>query len=89
MARIPVIEYEAAEGRLLEIYNEIIEKRGKLAKIHKIQSLRPESIIRHIDLYLEIMFTRSDLSRADREMMAVVVSASNGCNYCTSIMLKR
>ncbi len=82
MPRIPVIEYEEASGRLLEIYKEITKKRGKLAKIHKIQSLRPESIIKHIDLYLEIMFTKSDLSRAEREMMAVVVSLSNGCKYC-------
>ncbi|MDT8394188.1 MAG: peroxidase-related enzyme [Bacteroidales bacterium] len=84
MARISVIEYEEANGRLLEIYNELIEKRGKLAEIHKIQSLRPESIIRHIDLYLEIMFSKSELSRAEREMMAVVVSAANQCKYCIS-----
>lgn len=84
MARIPVIEYNKASGRLLEIYDELIAKRGKLAGIHKIQSLRPESIIRHIDLYLEIMFTKSDLSRANREMMAVIVSVNNKCLYCIS-----
>lgn len=84
MPRIPIIEYNEASGRLLDIYDEIIQKRGKLAEIHKIQSLRPESIVRHMDLYMEIMFTKSDLSRADREMMAVVISASNLCNYCIS-----
>lgn len=31
---------------------------------------------------MEIMFTRSELSRAQREMIAVVVSASNNCEYC-------
>ncbi|MCF8231977.1 MAG: peroxidase-related enzyme [Bacteroidales bacterium] len=82
MARIQVIQHNEADGRLLEIYNELIDKRGKLAEIHKIQSLRPESILKHIDLYLEIMFTKSELSRADREMMAVVVSVSNNCEYC-------
>ena len=82
MARIKVIEYEEASGRLKEIYDDLIDKRGKLAEVHTIQSLRPESIVKHIDLYLEIMFTKSELSRAEREMMAVIVSVSNNCEYC-------
>jgi len=82
MNRIKTIEPEEATGRLLEIYNDIVKKRGKLADVHKIQSLRPESIVAHMDLYLEIMFSKSELSRAEREMMAVVVSVANGCEYC-------
>lgn len=46
--------------------------------VSPIQSLRPESIVEHIDLYLEIMFSKSELSRAEREMMAVVVTV---CRY--------
>ena len=82
MAKIKVIQYQEAEGRLREIYDELIKKRGKLAEVHKIQSLRPESIVKHMDLYLEIMFSKSDLTRAEREMMAVVVSSANQCAYC-------
>lgn len=82
MTRIKVIQPDEAEGRLKQIYNNIIDKRGKLAEVHKIQSLRPESIVHHMDLYMEVMFAKSDLSRAEREMMAVVVSLSNGCEYC-------
>ncbi len=82
MSRIKVIQPEEATGRLKEIYDELVEKRGKLADVHTIQSLRPESIVKHIDLYMEIMFAKSELSRAEREMMAVVVSAANGCEYC-------
>ena len=82
MSKIKVIQPKEAEGRLLEIYSDLIAKRGKLAEVHKIQSLRPESIVKHMDLYLEIMFSKSDLTRAEREMMAVVVSASNRCYYC-------
>lgn len=80
--RIKVIQPDDATGRLKEIYDDIIVKRGKLADVHKIQSLRPESIVKHIDLYLEIMFSKSELSRSEREMMAVVVSLNNGCEYC-------
>jgi uncharacterized peroxidase-related enzyme len=82
MNRIKIIEPEEATGRLKEIYNDIVRKRGKLADVHKIQSLRPESIVQHMDLYLEIMFSKSELSRSEREMMAVVVSVANGCEYC-------
>lgn len=82
MARIRVIEHEEATGRLLDIYNNLVSTRGKLADVHKIQSLRPESIVKHMELYLEIMFSKSDLSRAEREMMAVIVSVANGCEYC-------
>lgn len=82
MAHIKVIKPEAAEGRLKEIYDELILKRGKIAEVHTIQSLRPESIVAHMDLYMEIMYSRSELTRAEREMMAVVVSKTNGCVYC-------
>lgn len=82
MAAIKTIEHNEATGRLKEIYDELIQKRGQLAEVHKIQSLHPESIVKHIDLYMEIMFSKSELSRAEREMMAVVTSVSNNCHYC-------
>lgn len=82
MSRIKVIKHEEATGRLKEIYDELVQKRGKLADVHAIQSLRPESIVKHFDLYMEIMFSKSELTRAEREMMAIVVSVSNGCEYC-------
>jgi uncharacterized peroxidase-related enzyme len=82
MSKIRVIEPQEATGRLKEIYDLIISKRGKLAEMHKIQSLRPESILHHMDLYMEIMYSKSELTRANREMMAVVVSSANACEYC-------
>jgi uncharacterized peroxidase-related enzyme len=82
MAYIKVIQPEEAEGKLKQIYEDLVASRGKLAEVHKIQSLRPESITAHMNLYLEIMFSKSELNRAEREMMAVVVSNCNKCNYC-------
>ncbi|MGJ3234873.1 peroxidase-related enzyme [Marivirga sp.] len=84
MSRIKVIEPHEAEGRLKEIYNDLEKSRGQIAEVHKIQSLRPESIVKHMDLYMEIMFSKSELSRAKREMIAVVVSMANDCRYCAS-----
>jgi uncharacterized peroxidase-related enzyme len=82
MTRIKVIQHSEATGRLKEIYDDLVKKRGQLAEVHKIQSLRPESIVKHMDLYMEIMFSKSEISRAEREMMAVVTSVSNQCFYC-------
>ena len=82
MPRIKIIEYEDAEGELKDIYDEVIQKRGKLAEIHKIHSLNPQSMLDHIQLYLTVMFKKSPLSRAQREMIAVVVSEANKCEYC-------
>lgn len=83
MPRIKVIEHNQAIGRLNDIYNELVKSRGKLADVHKIQSLRPESIVAHMNLYMEIMYSRSEISRAEREMIGTVVSVANGCIYCT------
>jgi uncharacterized peroxidase-related enzyme len=82
MARIQVIDYPEATGELKEIYDDLLGKRGKLAEVHKIQSLNPATIVHHMELYMAIMYARSPLNRAQREMMAVVVSAANNCEYC-------
>lgn len=84
MSRIKVIQPDEAEGRLREIYTQLEQQRGQIAEVHKIQSLRPESIVKHMELYMEIMYSKSDLSRAQREMMAVVVSKTNNCSYCVA-----
>ncbi|MBA3899035.1 MAG: peroxidase-related enzyme [Bacteroidetes bacterium] len=82
MAHIQTIQHQEAEARLKIIYDEILLKRGQLAEVHKIQSLNPETIVQHMELYMGIMFSHSPLSRAEREMLAVVVSAANNCAYC-------
>jgi uncharacterized peroxidase-related enzyme len=82
MPFVDVIEPNEATGRLKEIYTDLQNSRGKLAMVHKIQSLNPESITAHMDLYMTIMFGRSPLKRAQREMIAVVVSEANNCEYC-------
>lgn len=83
MPRIKVIQHNEATGRLKEIYDDLVNSRGKLADVHKIQSLRPESIVAHMSLYMEIMYSHSELSRAERELIGTIVSITNGCKYCT------
>ena len=82
MALIEVIEPENADGELKEVYDGILASRGQLAEVHKIQSLNPKSIVNHMDLYMTLMYGKSPIKRALREMMAVVVSRANNCEYC-------
>ena len=82
MAFIETIEPEDASGKLKEIYDGLLLSRGKIAEVHKVQSLNPESILNHMDLYMTIMYGKSPLKRVRREMMAVVVSKANNCEYC-------
>ncbi len=50
--------------------------------MHKIQSLNPEALVAHMELYMSIMFGKSPLRRYQREMIGVVTSAVNRCAYC-------
>ena len=82
MPWIDYINEDEATGELIDIYDEIKKKRGKLSNVMKIHSLNPDVIKKHMELYISIMFGKSDLSRKDRELIAVVVSLINNCNYC-------
>ena len=82
MAWIEEIDVDEADGKLAGIYAELIEKRGKVSNILKVHSLNPDALSNHLDLYMTIMFGKSGLSRAEREAIAVVVSANNDCAYC-------
>jgi uncharacterized peroxidase-related enzyme len=84
MAWIEVIDKDEASGELAETYDELARKRGKIANIMKVHSLNPEAMKRHLDLYMHLLFGKSGLSRAERESIAVVVSAANNCAYCVN-----
>ena len=89
MPYINHIDYENSEGELREIYDGLIDSRGKLANIHTIQSLHPKSITAHMKLYMELMFGKSPLKRYQRELLGVIVSKSNrGINMkiCAVVM---
>ena len=64
-------------------YEEIPEQnrvsdRDNIIQIHGVHS---ETMQHHYALYRELMYGRGPLSRIQREMIAVVVSAVNRCHY--------
>ena len=76
-----MIPEDEAKGRLRELYAKLVEPWGGVDNILKIHSLNPPSLDAHFELYKTLMRGRSGLSRAEREMIAVVVSAANQCHY--------
>ncbi len=82
MTFIKTISPDNADDELKKVYDDLVEKRGKIAEVHKIQSLNPEALTAHMDLYMTIMFGESPLKRYQREMLGVVVSVVNRCEYC-------
>lgn len=82
MAYIKTIHESDAEGELAEVYSALARSRGKVANIMKVHSLNPRAMQAHLELYVTLLFGRSKLKRPEREMIAVVVSAANRCDYC-------
>ncbi len=81
MAWIKVIDETEAEGNLKEMYEKMVEPSGGVDNILKIHSLNPASLMAHFDLYKTLMRGSRDLSRIRREMIAVVASSLNRCEY--------
>jgi len=81
MAWIRMIGEDEAEGRLAEMYRKTREPWGGVDNILKIHSLNAPSLEAHFQMYKVLMRGKSDLSKAQREMIAVAVSALNQCVY--------
>ena len=81
MAFLRLIDVPEARGALKREYEAAIARAGKVFNIVKAMSLRPNVLAASIQLYREIMFGPSPLSRAERELLAVVVSRANDCYY--------
>jgi alkylhydroperoxidase family enzyme len=78
---IRLIEEDDADGLLAVEYDAAAERAGKVFNILKAMSLRPAVLQASIALYREIMFGESGLSRQERELLATVASAEQGCHY--------
>jgi hypothetical protein len=77
---VPVVDPGEATGELAETYRER-GIRGPVDHIIGVHSLHPAGMAGHLDLYRSVMFGTSPLTRAEREAVAVVVSAANDCFY--------
>lgn len=76
-----MLEEDEADGPLRKLYDDVRRYSGRVPYVIKAFSLRPRVLSRHTPLYREIMFSEGELSRTDRELIATVVSRTNGCRY--------
>lgn len=67
---------------VLELHRPSREKLGFVPNVLQNFALRPLHLLRWNDHYEELMKGESGLSKAEREMIAVVVSVANECRYC-------
>lgn len=81
MAWIGTVEESEATGFLGKLYARLRAPWGGVDNILKIHGRNPKSLEGHYELYKWLMRGRSPLSRAQREMIAVVVSSINQCHY--------
>ena len=82
VAWIETVSTDDADGTLAQLY---ARERDPLTRdvdhILMVHSLHPQSLDDHARLYHTLMHGDSDLTRVERELIAVVVSSINECHY--------
>jgi alkylhydroperoxidase family enzyme len=82
LAWIDIVNELGASGRLRELYEGMIDPEyGRVDTILRIHSLHPEGLRTHYELYREMMKGTPTLRKVEREMIALVVSVLNECQY--------
>ena len=81
MPWIRVVSDDEATGDIARQFEAARKRAGKVYNIVRIMSPNPQSLDASMAMYRAIMFGASPLSRAHREMLAVVVSKANLCDY--------
>jgi hypothetical protein len=81
MPYISTVPYDESEGLLRREYDSAIARAGKIFNVVAIQSLRPRVLRSSIALYQALMLEDGALPRWMHELLAVVVSRTNGCFY--------
>ena len=81
MAFIRLVGDHEATGLLKTHFDAALKRAGKVWGIVRLMSPNPAVLEASMNQYRAIMFGESPLSRAQREMLAVVTSVANGCHY--------
>jgi alkylhydroperoxidase family enzyme len=81
MAFIKLFKFEDSTGLLRKEYEKGLRRAGRIWNVLTIQSQTPEILRDSMRLYNSTMWGDSKLSRFDRELLAVVTSITNECEY--------
>jgi uncharacterized peroxidase-related enzyme len=78
----PVPEESELPDDLRGLFAKAREKIGFVPNVFRAYSFRPERLRAWFNHYRQLHEPTDELSAAEREMIAVVVSMENGCLYC-------
>lgn len=67
---------------VLDLWAPSLEKLGFVPNVLRAYALRPRHLLLWTAWFDEVMKADSGLTKAEREMIAVVVSVANDCAYC-------
>jgi alkylhydroperoxidase family enzyme len=81
MPYIDQIPVSQATGLLKRLFQEALERAGRVWHIVHVMSQNPRAMDASMTLYGALMFGPSPLTRWQREMLAVVTSKANDCFY--------
>lgn len=84
MARIKVIEETEATGNIKAAYEAMRRQMGFVPNVTKVLSLWPGVFDLQGRLFETVMLAKTELPNPTKEMIALVVSTANSCNYCVT-----
>jgi uncharacterized peroxidase-related enzyme len=82
MARLPIITYEKADQDTKTTYDAIASKFGMVPNIFK--GMANSSVTLNAYLKLDEMITGGNFSPLEQDIVRIVVSQANGCDYCVA-----
>jgi uncharacterized peroxidase-related enzyme len=84
-ANIPVIEESAATGEVAALYDHFRSQFGRpdVPGILKCFATHPPLLKHMMELSEQLIFADGSLGRKQKEMIATLISAQNGCPYCS------
>ena len=82
IAWLPVAEQMPEDADVRSLFARAVEKLGFIPNVFKVYAARPEHFKTWRAHFNEVTLGESELTVAEREMIAVVVSAENHCLYC-------
>jgi uncharacterized peroxidase-related enzyme len=83
MASIKMVSEEEASGKVKDIYEEIKSKLGIdfVPNLYKVMAVKPDYLEANWNKVNAVMIEPGKLNRLTKEIIAVAVSAVNGCDY--------
>lgn len=82
MAWIETVPDDEWDGELGELYGAVVDKAyGRVDEIMAIHSLDPKGLKAHLGMYNSAMSGTKTLRKVERELIALVISQTNGCHY--------